>query len=387
MNNIRYFLGIFVIMAFLLQGCASIDLVGETLVQPVEPIATPEEINELNAKIMKYGGYAYTQLTEEEQDVYEEIFLCIESRMEDMDSMTSDYDMFSNVFNCVLIDHPEFFYVDGFDGVQEKLGDHIVGFSFTPNYTMTDQEIETYEKANQAYVKKCKQQIKNGASDYDIVKSVYEYIILNTEYNEDAILDQTICSVTSYGSSVCQGYAETMQYVLNELGVFSTLVFGVLPVNERHTWNLVCMDGAYYHVDCTSGDPFYVEPAQEAETGRTEVVSYDYLGLTTEQIGITHVIDHLVPLPECTATKNHYYHKEGLYFTEYDLDKLQDIFDEGQNKDAEFVAFQCASRDVYDEMMVQLLDEQVIFTLIREPGTGIVFANDDERLIFTFYLK
>ncbi len=117
MKNIRYFLGVFVIMVFMMQGCASIDLVGETLVQPAESIATPEEINELNAQIMKYGGYAYTQLTEEEQDIYEEIFLGIEGRMEDVDSKTSDYEMFSNVFNCVLIDHPEFFYVDGFDGM------------------------------------------------------------------------------------------------------------------------------------------------------------------------------------------------------------------------------------------------------------------------------
>ncbi len=52
--------------------------------------------------------------------------------------------------------------------------------------------------------------------------------------------------------SVCQGYAKTYQYLLNQLGIENYLCSSEKLV---HVWNIVELDGVYYHVDVTYDDP------------------------------------------------------------------------------------------------------------------------------------
>ncbi len=365
------------------QGTQEVQEVQENQEEQKNQSSIQDNSNIQHDTIMKYGGYTYNQLSEGEQALYEEIFCCIEGLEKEVRLVGLDQELVSYVFNCVMVDHPEFFYLEGFSGTTERLKEQIVSFTFSPIYTMTATEIQEYNQINQIYLEDCKKQIPNGASEYEVVKSVYEYIILHTDYEHDAILNQTICSVTANGASVCQGYAKTMQYLLNEFGIFATIVFGTAQDGEAHAWNLVSMDGEYYYVDCTGGDPLYEQETQ----GSQETISYDYLGLTTKQVEETYEINHLVPLPECVATENNYYQKEGLYFTEYDLNKLQMLFKEGEALEKDAITFQCASTSVYEEMMVHLLDEQVIFSLIESPITTVAFTNDDQKLILTFYLE
>ena len=59
---------------------------------------------------------------------------------------------------------------------------------------------------------------------------------LKTLYNLQAADNQNICSVMAYHKSVCLGYAKSMQYLLSEVGVKSTIVEGIAASGEAHAW-------------------------------------------------------------------------------------------------------------------------------------------------------
>lgn len=98
-----------------------------------------------------------------------------------------------------------------------------------------------------------------GISDIEKVTYVYKWIAENTTYNEYTSFNQTIYSVLINRNSVCTGYAKTAQYLLGLLGVESELVFGKFHSDKsrdgRHGWNIVKIDGDWYHVDFCLADP------------------------------------------------------------------------------------------------------------------------------------
>ncbi len=53
---------------------------------------------------------------------------------------------------------------------------------------------------------------------------------------------------------VCQCYALLMNALLQRVGVESRYLSGTLSSGGSHAWNLVKIDGAWYHIDATWDD-------------------------------------------------------------------------------------------------------------------------------------
>ncbi len=330
--------------------------------------------------------YAFGLLSGEEQDLYLEILDALLFFRENVRLSSCDKELISRIFQCVLNDHPEIFYVEGYTYTEYTLGTLLKKITFTGSYSVGREEAAQKQKQIEYYVNQCLAGIPEGADEYEKVKYVYEYLIHHTDYDAAVKDSQNICSVFLEKKSVCQGYAKATQYLLNRAGIFSTLVLGQVVGGEGHAWNLVRIDGAYYYVDTTWGDASYQAVGSSYPEEKIPTINYDYLCVTTEQMEQTHTFDNVVEMPVCTATEANYYVREGVCFSEWDEEKIERIFADSYRRGDTYVTLKCMGADVYQKMRKILIEEQGIFRYLDDRGGSVSYVENEKQYSLSFWL-
>lgn len=330
--------------------------------------------------------YAYHTLDESGRVLYLELLTILENRRKDVTISTTDTEMLNHVFTCVMNDHPELFYVDGYQYTKYTMDDKITSISFFGTYSMTEEEICRNQQAIDEYVSLCFAGMPQTEDEYVQVKYLYEYLINQTEYDREAPNNQNICSVFIGKRSVCQGYAKALQYLMQKVEMASVLVTGYTE-REGHAWNLVRVNGAYYYIDATWGDASYAfEDGEVTYAGEIPPINYDYFLVTTKELEITHEPDALIKLPECIEERDNYYIREGLYMTDYNEDKLKSVFEQAYAASSGYVMFKCSNEQVFDEVRKKLIDQQGVFRFIENQGTTIAYTDNRIQKTFSFWI-
>lgn len=353
-----------------------------------------EEAQEAGIPSVLYEGccFAYQSLREAEQLWYQEIAGCLGS-MEGEIRLDSagieaglDETDIDRIFQCVLMDHPELFYVEGYTYTKYTRGEELVAIRFSGTYGMGQEQV----LLRQAEIDGAVQALLEGAAaptdDYDKVKYVYDTIICNTEYDLTAPDNQNIYSVFVNGKSVCQGYAKAVQYLLERMGVECTLVQGSVDTGEGHAWNLVKVNGSFYYVDATWGDASYQADEGEAGTGYVPEINYDYLCVTTQQLLRTHILSNSVPMPACVEEKDNYYVREGALFAGYDREQMRALFQRFFDEGRPDVTVKCADEECFRQLMAALVDGQEIFDYLGDGRSTIAYTQNEKQLSMTFWV-
>jgi len=290
-----------------------------------------------------------------------------------------------SIFMSVMMDHPEFFFVKGYTYVTYKSDGQILGYELTGDYSYTMEEAgELYQKASHR-AQEIWDGIPKDADSYEKVKYIYETVIRNTEYVVDARDNQNILSVLLYGQSVCQGYAKTVQYLLNGMGIDCTLVQGKVISGEGHAWNLLNLDGSYYYLDATWGDASYNREAG-LEEQQVPDINYEYLCVTTADLMKTHIPREDIPLPDCKDTGDNYFVRENAYFTEYNEQLLTQLFQVWETNPQKIVELKCGNSFCFEQMQRELLENRNIFGLIHIELETLAYSINEEQLSMTFWM-
>lgn len=134
-------------------------------------------------------------------------------------------------------------------------------------------------------------------TEFEKVKAINDYIVSNTAYGtKTKASPHSAYAVLMEGQAVCQGYALTAYKMLEQAGFDVKYVVGTVNNNEAHAWNLVKIDGNWYHLDTTWNDPL---------PNRFGASSYDYFLVTDAQLKKDHkwiASDY----PGATSTKYSY---------------------------------------------------------------------------------
>ncbi len=139
------------------------------------------------------------------------------------------------------------------------------------------------------------------------VAYVYKWMLAYCNYNTNSAYNQNIDSVFVRRNSVCTGYAKAAQYLFKLLGIESCLVFGRLNNDKedgRHCWNIVNIDGHYYHLDVCLGDLVLEDMLNGA--GITAIQrygnhNYNCFCVSTDEILKTRSIEDVETLPLCDS--------------------------------------------------------------------------------------
>lgn len=174
--------------------------------------------------------------------------------------------------------------------------------------------------------------IPEGADDYTKARQIAEAICARTEYNyfygsysdmseqerEWSRYESHAYGALVLGRSICTGYTKAFAYVAKKAGL-SVLSLSGETTSGAHAWNMVWVDGGWYHVDVTWMD-----------SNSTEI-NYTYFMATDQNIMADHFHpifgslgpgtdphDLGYPAPEATHTENSYFTREGLRFATVD---------------------------------------------------------------------
>ena len=145
-------------------------------------------------------------------------------------------------------------------------------------------------------------------SQLDQVTYVYKWMLTYCNYNTNSAYNQNIDSVFVRRNSVCTGYAKAAQYIFKLLGIESRLVFGRLNNDNeegRHCWNIVNIEGRYYHLDVCLGDlslEYVMKKAGTTSLRRYGDYNYNCFCVSTEEILKTRSIEDVESLPLCDST-------------------------------------------------------------------------------------
>lgn len=132
--------------------------------------------------------------------------------------------------------------------------------------------------------------ITDGMTDFEKALALHDWLINHADYSSYRTFFGAE-GVLVYGEGVCQSYAGAYGMLLDAVGISH------MPVASQqmdHIWNLIQLDGEWYHVDVTWDDP----------VGGEE--QHLYFGLTDELMAADHTWDNADSLPAATGTRYQY---------------------------------------------------------------------------------
>lgn len=313
--------------------------------------------------------YYYEHLPEELHEAYREIYVHIMKNEDSGDFMTQiGVDDFWRVYYAVLADHPEIFWLGTSAQIEES---GLTGFvvSYDLEVIVPKEARASMGESLKAAANEIIAEISPDASTYEKIKYVYEYLIRNVDYNLNSADSQSIQSALLYHSSVCAGYAKAFQYVLGRMGIFCTYITGQITDGGDHGWNMVRIDDQYYYVDVTWGDPVFANQVEGVST--SDVINYNYLCCTEQDLFKTHVPDNSIELPACQSDDYNYYRLNGFYYNYFDYNGIYDALMNSVWNGETSIVMKFANQEDYETAKYELFSNG----MLTDPGQYLMEIN------------
>ena len=221
----------------------------------------------------------------------------------------------SDIFFELRLDHPEIFWVSSFKYRYFADSPNLI---FIPEYLFEKSKIKDHQKAMNARVEKLARPAAK-LPELEKEKYIHDFICENIHYDKlKKPYSHEIIGPLGHGVGVCEGIAKSVKVLCDALGVWCIIaICGNNPkkgIKYRHTWNIVRINGQYYHLDAT-----FDNTLGKNEDGSTSI-RYDYFNLDDKNIFRDHE-PLIAPAPPCPDGNHFYYREKKLSFT-----KLEDVY-------------------------------------------------------------
>lgn len=339
--------------------------------------------------------FYFSQLTEEEQLVYKELYQGIIEHEEKIYVHSGNAEKANEILASVIYDFGEIFWTDG-SATSTAYEESLWNDEYTviePTYVYTLEERETKELEIEAVVEQVANSIPVHSTEYETIKYIYEYLINNVQYVENAPDNQNLYSALVGKATVCAGYAKANQYLLNRMGIYCTYVVGNAAREEAydsHAWNIVRCDGQYYYVDITWADPM----ESEEQTDIQVELLYDYLCCSETQLAETHRPDEKYDYPKCVSEDLNYYRKNQMYYEAVNREQLLNAMYASVDAKERSTVFKFSDNALYQEantLVQQDLINQAAERLARKYNlTEVMYYYEEQEpmnklVIYWFY--
>ncbi|MBQ8787414.1 MAG: hypothetical protein IJZ61_07250 [Oscillospiraceae bacterium] len=243
-------------------------------------------------------NYYSSSFTENEKIIYDDI-LKVLGTLDDRTPLTMDAAVYERILKAIRIENLAFPHVAKY--WTEYNGEFEVVFG----YRMTADEISSMNMAAEKAAQDIIAQLTPDMDDYEKLKFFHDYLILNCETDKSYAFSDTVYGALVEKKALCEGYSKAFAYLCNLAGIENVLVTGETYV--AHMWNMVKLDGNWYHVDVT-----WDKSDDQLHEVFPDVILYQYFMVTDAVIRNTHTINSSpFTAPQAFGTAENYFAREG----------------------------------------------------------------------------
>ena len=147
-----------------------------------------------------------------------------------------------------------------------------------PKYLFSKDKIKEHRQAMESRVKKLTRQAAN-LNEKEKELFIHDFIAENVKYDKlKKEYSHEIIGALGNGTAVCEGIAKAVKFLCDELNIWCIIALSEANpdkgIKYRHAWNVVRIDGQYYHLDATFDNTL----------SRNNLIRYDYVNLSDKQI-------------------------------------------------------------------------------------------------------
>lgn len=324
--------------------------------------------------------YYYTQLDNTEKNAYNAILEQIEMFPERIEVPVLTKEQLDEVYTALIYDDPQMFFLGSDCTIRQSKKRAY----FYPNYTMNAEDYSAMLRKCTVVAADILEEAATEKTNFARERLVHDRLIANCKYNDSKTNSYrgTIYGVLCGGSATCEGYAKTAKYILDMLNIPCYVVSGTSTPpgtqSAAHMWNIVQIDGDFYHLDLTWDDPVM-------ENG-SNMIRYFYFNVTDSQIGKTH--SDFETVNACTATKCSYYVHERLLFEDFgaaEKERTVEVAARVIDAGSDGFCLRFATEKAYGAAQEKLLTQEGIYDILSKVQelTDRTFATDRVSYVCT----
>lgn len=249
--------------------------------------------------------YYYSQMSKLHKNVYHAMKTGLTGLMPSFGVPYMEGRELADVFFKLRLDCPEIFWAVGF---HYRFFPDCAKAEIIPEYLFEKGKVQEHKKAMDARITKLArpaQSLTEGEKE----RYIHDFICENVRYDKlKKPYSHEIIGPLGQGVGVCEGIAKTVKALCDALGIWCIIAVSEAnpekKIKYRHAWNVVRINGAYYHLDATFDNSLSLG----------EAVRYDYFNLDDKNLFRDHE-PVICGIPQCTEGGHFYYKEKKLSFT------------------------------------------------------------------------
>lgn len=267
--------------------------------------------------------YYYNQLNKEQQKAYHAMKTGLLALAPSFPVPRLEARELFDIYFKLRMDCPEIFYSVKFS---YRYYENSQNVELIPEYLFPKNKMQEHIRAMDARVKKLARQAEK-LNEKEKELFIHDFICQNVHYDKlKKAYSHEIIGPLGQGVGVCEGIAKAVKILCDALGIWCIIALSEnnpeKKIKYRHAWNIVRIDGKYYHLDATFDNTLsrvknQSEKEGSAGGGEKAAIRYDYFNLCDAQFFRDHE-PVIWKVPVCDDADHFYYKEKKLSFTKYE---------------------------------------------------------------------
>ncbi len=262
-------------------------------------------------------NYYYTILNKQQKSAYYALLEGLNSLSPSFYVPRLEGQELFDIWFLLRLDHPELFWSSG---IRYKYYEDSGNVEVLAEYLFDKKKIREHQKALSSRVEKLSR-AASGMNEAEKIKYIHDFICKNVYYDKlKKQYSHEIIGPLGQGVGVCEGIAKTVKILCDALNIWCAIAISEAnpekKIKYRHAWNVVKINGKYYHFDATFDNSLGRGSGEAAQKSvmTDDDIRYDYFLLSDKQIFRDHE-PVIRKMPDCTDGDSFYYKQKKLSFT------------------------------------------------------------------------